>query len=110
MKFLYTIYDQAAQTWLTPFTSDTDSAAQREFLTIISDVTVMRNSPSDFDLYVIGTFSQITGTISSKETVQKIVNGLSLVQAHNARLQNENAQVSDDSSILPSAEGTNTTQ
>ncbi|AXL14516.1 nonstructural protein [Microviridae sp.] len=109
LKFMYAIYDQATQAWLEPFCQDTDAAAERQFLNVISNVELMRNAPADFDLYVIGTFSTRDGTISAKETVQKVVNGLSLVQAHNQRIAHENAQVGDVSSVQSGSESRDTT-
>lgn len=76
---LVNIRDLKAETWHLPHAVHNRAVALRDFERLVNDPshTLLSDSPSDFDLYEVGTYDERTGLIvgySSAEFV-KIVNG-----------------------------------
>ncbi|AXH73764.1 MAG: nonstructural protein [Microviridae sp.] len=65
---LYAVHDAKAVAFCTPFVSDNDSTALRAFRFAANDLsTDIGRYPSDFTLYVIGTFDNQSGQVFSIE-------------------------------------------
>lgn len=110
MKNLYSIYDQKTRIFDAPFLSETDQAAQRMFERISNNVPVIKDNPSDFDLYYVGTFDGEDGQLKPTNTVQKIINGLSFTEIPSKENPYDaTTKISDVAPILPGAEGGNPT-
>lgn len=77
---VYSVYDSKAGVFCTPFTSENDSTALRAFRYAANDKEMdIGKYPSDFTLFVIGTFDNSTGQVSSIEPVSLAL-ALTLVQ------------------------------
>lgn len=110
MKNLYSIYDQKTRIFDAPFLSENDQAAQRMFERISNNIQLIKENPSDFDLYYVGTFDGEDGQLKPTKTVQKIVNGLSFTEIPSKENPyNAKTKISDVAPILSGAESGNTT-
>ena len=74
-KKIYSIYDVKAEFYSTPWYSDNDETAQREFTRVVQDPQSAINAfPSDYSLFFIGEFYSDTGSIfSNGETEPKLI-------------------------------------
>lgn len=107
-KPLYVIRDQKTQVFESPMAHQNHGTVIRWFTQCLHQVPVMQNNPQDFDLFEVGYFDETTGLISSSDTLNFVINGLSCLENEQVRLQNvqktESTQVSDDASVFESAE------
>ena len=63
-KLLISVKDSKAESWSVPASADTKAAAIRDFGSLVSDGrTIIGQHPEDFDLYVVGSFDLLAGTI-----------------------------------------------
>ena len=70
-KFLYAVYDVAADKYASPFLSDNDSTAIRDFEHLCMDEsTFFRSHPHDYFLYRVASFDDKTCDI---DDIQKYV-------------------------------------
>lgn len=70
----FTIRDQKAEIFNTPFFQKTHGEAERSFRELCQDTKSMVSKyPDDFDLYYIGTYNDITGLISPLDTPQHVL-------------------------------------
>lgn len=61
---IYTIYDQKAEAYLTPFFLPTNAAAIRSISDLVNDLDhQFGKHSSDYMLYLIGEYDEQTGTI-----------------------------------------------
>ena len=66
-KLLISIKDSKAETWSVPAGTDNKATALRDFGTLVADGrTIVGQHPSDFDLYVVGSFDLSTGLVESR--------------------------------------------
>lgn len=78
MTNIYTILDEVAETYSTPFFQGNDALAERSFDQLTnSDDTIVYANPTDFRLYRIATFDDKTGVIVAEEKPQLIKHGQS---------------------------------
>ena len=70
---IFSIFDDKARTFATPFFMQNDQMALRAFNDLVSDpnTTIARN-PDDYKLYSVGTFDDQTGFITKKEIPEYI--------------------------------------
>jgi len=74
MQFnFYSIYDNKAKTFGTPFVMQNDDMAKRAFKTIVDKPdNDYHNHSDDFILYQIGTFEDGTASISQTDPIQNL--------------------------------------
>lgn len=66
MKILISIHDSKAETWSLPVCLDNKAVALRQFSDLVSDGrTLVGLHFSDFDLWKVGEFDDLTGVVSS---------------------------------------------
>ena len=58
---LYSVYDNVAKEFGSPFLQQNNESATRSFKYMFNEKKEV--SPSDFDLYLLGTFNIVTGSI-----------------------------------------------
>lgn len=80
--FCYSIYDRKANCYNTPFFSQTDGVAVRNFQDLVSDTrsTVYRY-PDDFSLYKVGEFNETSGALIPLDAPSHISNASEFVAA-----------------------------
>ncbi|AXL15210.1 nonstructural protein [Microviridae sp.] len=104
-KNLYSIYDQKTRVFDQPFLAENDATAQRMFERIQQSVPLMKEHPSDFDLYYVGQFDSEDGLIKPTQTVQKIINGLSFTEIPSKENPfNEKTTIRNETSVQSGAE------
>lgn len=104
---LYAVYDQKTRTFDAPFTAQNEQTAVRTFSRVLSSIPLMKDHPSDFDLYRVGTYHSTTGRVDPDDVVQKIINGYA---GEDDQQGNENdvsqqstPQVGDETPVQPSS-------
>lgn len=76
MLRMFTIYDEKAQSYGTPFFCVTEAQARRSFHAVCNDPGTMPYMyPADFRLYVIANFDLTTGLIDPFEKPLWLANG-----------------------------------
>lgn len=80
MKYLFGVYDKAAESFINQFFDVAAGIAVRGFQDAAKDnKTTISQHPEDFDLYQLGTFDEQTGLVEQPETGPlKLVAGLGL--------------------------------
>lgn len=79
-KLLISVKDSKAESWSVPAASDNKATALRDFGSLVADGrTLVGQHPSDFDLYVVGTFDLITGLVESR-IPEHLANGSDFVK------------------------------
>lgn len=64
-KLLISIYDKKAESWSFPCQADNKASALRMFADLVSDKrNLVGQHPEDFDLYIVGSFCLLTGTVA----------------------------------------------
>jgi len=91
----FSIRDQKAEIFNTPFFQKTHGEAERSFRELVHDPKSMVSKyPDDYDLYYLGTYNDLTGLISPLETPQHVIKAVMVKtqqQASNA-LKTANAE------------------
>lgn len=76
---IYTIRDDKASFYGTPFFSANDDVATRSFMRLTSDMnSIVSEYPADFALYKIGNFNEDTGDIVGFDAPEFIINAVTL--------------------------------
>lgn len=71
---MYSIRDQKAECFNTPFFKTTHGEAERDFRVAVNDENTSLNQfPDDFDLYFVGTYDTNTGRLTSLDTPQHVI-------------------------------------
>lgn len=71
---IYTIRDQKAECFNTPFFQKSHGEAERAFTQLVNDdKSMVHQYPDDFDLYYVGTYDDNTGVIQSLDTPQHMM-------------------------------------
>jgi hypothetical protein len=77
---IYTIYDDKACSFLTPFFAVNDSVALRQFSDLVNDSqSLVFKHSSDFALYSCGSFDMLSGLLIPLTSPESIVRASSLV-------------------------------
>ena len=71
--YVVAVKDELTQTFMNPTFGDNLDALKRIFFTQIKTVPIWRENPTDFSLYLLGTFNQSTGELNSH--IEKITSG-----------------------------------
>ena len=75
-KFVYSIYDKVAQVYHNPWVESSDQTAGRAFSLVCADKdTLYGTCPSDFVLYRVGMFNDVSGVFCECEIPEKILDG-----------------------------------
>lgn len=75
----FSIRDQKAEVFNTPFFQKTHGEAERAFRELLSDPKSMPSKyPDDYDLYFIGTYNDQTGVITPLDTPQHLAKAVTL--------------------------------
>lgn len=78
-KYVYSIYDKVAQVYHNPWVESSDNTAVRAFSFVCSDKnTLYGMCPSDFVLYRVGMFNDVSGVFCDCELPDKIADGRDL--------------------------------
>lgn len=84
-NIIFSIYDQKAKAYLTPFFAVTEGLAIRMFSgTINTEDNYISKNPEDFTLYKIGEFDDSNGTITPCDP-EALTNGLRMKEAKIAK-------------------------
>lgn len=74
---IFSIHDQKAEYFNTPFFNKTHGEAERNFRTAVQDPkTTLNKHPEDFDLYYMGTYDDQSGEIKSLKTPEFVIKGI----------------------------------
>lgn len=75
-KFLYSVYDKVAQVYQNPWIESCDQTAARAFSIALADEgSVFNLCPTDFILYRVGQFNDVTGVFCDCELPVKVLDG-----------------------------------
>lgn len=84
---VFTIRDQKAEIFNTPFFQKTHGEAERNFRTLVNDSkSTISQFPEDFDLYFLGEYDDNLGTFKSLDTPQHVIKAIQLVESKPAQL------------------------
>lgn len=76
---IFSIRDQKAEVFNTPFFQKSHGEAERNFTTLVNDEkSTPSQFPDDFDLYFLGTYNDQSGLVKSLDTPQHVVKAVSL--------------------------------
>lgn len=77
---IYSIRDSKGEIYNPPFYKKTHGEAERDFTTLCKDEkSTVAQYPEDFDLYYLGDYDDVKGTISSLDTPQHITKAVSVM-------------------------------
>lgn len=78
--FIYTVYDNKALVYGTPFFAVTDGSAVRSFSDLVNDAnTTVGRHPNDFSLFVVGEYDDQKGLLTPFSPLRHLVDAASLV-------------------------------
>lgn len=76
---IYSIRDDKAQVFNAPFFQKTHGEAERSFTRLLSDdKSMVAQYPDDYDLYYLGEYDDVKGTINPLDTPQHIVKAVNV--------------------------------
>lgn len=77
---IFTIRDAKAEAFLQPFFKLTHGEAERDFTSLKRDPKSMISQyPEDYDLYFLGEYDQVTGTVEPLPTPQHLLKAAALI-------------------------------
>ncbi len=96
MDKIYSVYDEKAQVFNTPFTCVNEAVAVRSFTDICFDgANMVAKYPSDFKLYHVGDFDAVKGTITALDVPEFVVSAMQVVNSHlSSREESDDADIS----------------
>ena len=71
--YVVAVKDELTQTFMQPTFGDNMDALKRVFTTQLKTVPIWKENPTDFSLYLLGSFNQSTGEMTSH--IEKIMSG-----------------------------------
>ena len=76
---MFSVRDSKGEVYNMPFYKHTHGEAERDFRTLVNDdKSMVGKYPDDFDLYYIGEFDTIKGTVKSLDTPQHMLKAISV--------------------------------
>lgn len=91
---VYSIHDQAADAYITPFFLANDELAKRAFYQCVQDKNhQFHQSPDDFCLFRIGEFEVTTGVLKPLETPATLGNGVQYLKTRSNQPLNEQIDI-----------------
>lgn len=79
MKGIFSVYDKKAAVFSTPFVSHGNATATRDFRSALNDPnSQICKFSDDYDLYLVGTWDEDSGSIVAENVPVFIVSGSSL--------------------------------
>ncbi len=98
---IFSIYDQKAKAYITPFFLPTAGMATRTFTDMINDPKcAFSKHPEDYTLFSLGQFNDLTAETTLEKTPMTMHTGLTLLNPEGTHHED-----SHGSSILSSSEG-----
>lgn len=81
IRDVFVIRDAKAEVFNMPFFKLTKGEAERDFRSLVNEPGSNVNKyPDDFDLYYIGTYDDISGTVKSLDTPQHLCKAVSVLK------------------------------
>lgn len=103
LMFMFCIHDRVANFYDTPVCFVNEATAIRWFAGSIQRIPQMANNPSDYSLYLNGTFDPDTGLMEKAESLTLVVNGLNCIENDQSRvMEDENTPVGDEAPVQSS--------
>lgn len=85
---VFSIRDQKAEVFNTPFFQKSIGEAERNFKTLVNDdKSTVSQYPEDFDLYYLGEYNDNLGLITSLDTPQHVIKAVQLKEKSLATVQ-----------------------
>lgn len=118
-KFMYSVFDSKAETWLPPFLANADGEAARMIAqAALHPDTSLAQYPDDYTLYRIGVFDNVSAAIECVSPPKHVANVVSLVQKaamyttvpQPNRENGNGTSVSDDTSVQSGSAGDDTAE
>jgi len=75
IRRMYSVFDDAAKAFATPFFMPTDAMATRAFVDAMQKDENLSKYPKDYSLYRIGEFDDARGTLSHEERPIPVMSG-----------------------------------
>ena len=102
----FTIYDNAANAYLPPFCLHNEQMAMRVFGDCIQSADhQFSKHPSDYTLFKIGEFDDISGQLTPEKAPQSLCNGIQFVLDQKPVTVENEKPVGNGSPIQPSSTG-----
>lgn len=84
---LFTIRDTKAEFYGPPFVKKTPGEAERDFKSLVNDPkSNVHLYPEDYDLFMLGTYDDLTGKMELLPSPQHVVKAINLKATTNERL------------------------
>lgn len=75
MLQIYTVYDKKIQTYMSPSAVPHETVLTRNLTEVANDpASSIAKYPTDFELYLLGTFDQTTGVVTTSKQPQFVMN------------------------------------
>lgn len=96
MDKIYSVFDEKAQVFNTPFTCGNQAVAVRSFTDIcLNGANMVSKYPEDFKLYHVGNFDVVKGTITALDVPEFVVSAMQVVNSHlSSREESDDADIS----------------
>jgi len=76
----FSIRDQKAEAYNTPFFQKTHGEAERNFKTLVNDPkSTVHQFPEDYDLYYLGEYNDQNGQLVALDTPQHVVKAIQVI-------------------------------
>lgn len=93
MDKIYSIFDEKAQVFNTPFTEHNENTAIRSFTNLCLDGTGMVSKyPEDFKLYHIGDFDVVKGIITALPVPEFVVSAMQVISSRLVSREDDEAK------------------
>jgi hypothetical protein len=80
MLKMYSVRDQKAEIFNTPFYKKTHGEAERDFKTLVNDPkSVVAQYPEDYDLWYLGEYCDQTGSFKTLDTPQHVTKAVNVI-------------------------------
>lgn len=77
---VYTVHDQKAMAFLSPFVAKTDGEAIRNFMDVCSDVNhIFHRHAHDFHLYRIGSYEDLTAELKNVDPPEMLISAVNAI-------------------------------
>lgn len=101
MLKMFSIYDQKAKAYITPFFLPTAGMAVRTFTDMVNDPACQFSKhPEDYTLFLLGSLNDTTAEFQLEQTPATMHNGVTLINPE----QESDNEISNDAPILSSPE------
>lgn len=78
---VFSLRDQKAEVFNTPFTKSTHGEAERDFTSLVNDPKSLINQyPKDFDLYFLGHYDTSTGKMQPNASPEHLISAIDVLR------------------------------